>query len=97
MAIGDDSSYRLVKLFQQAAGQTGTPTTTRGRGPHYGLPTPTITGEREAMTLSLSWDGLDNTAHTPGDEITTIDPPKLRRLGRPAYLTLLVLSRETDF
>jgi len=97
VAIGDESSYRLVKLFQGAAGEIGTSTTTRGRGPHYGLPAPTILGGREAMTLSLSWDGSDDTAHTPEDTVATIDPMKLRRLGRPAYLTLLVLCRETDF
>lgn len=97
VAIGNDSSYRLVQLFQKAAGGYGVPTTTRGRGPHYSLPAPTYLGGREAMTLSLSWDGSDRLAHLPEDTLAQIDPGKLRHVGRAACLTLLVLGRETEY
>lgn len=97
VAIGNDSSYRLVQLYQAAAGRYGVRTTTRGRGPHYDLPAPRILGGREALTLSLSWDGSDGLAHLPEDTIAQIDPSKLLQVGRSAYLTLLVLARETEY
>ena len=95
--LGNDSSYRLVKLFQEAAGRYNLSTTTRGRNPHYGLPLPTAFGGRDAMTLSISWDGSDSLAHTPEDTAAIIDPVKLYDIGRTTYLTLLVLSRETEY
>ena len=87
----------MVQLFQKAAGRYGIPTTTRGRGPHFGLPAPSVLGGRDALTLSLSWDGSDRLAHLPQDTAATIDPAKLGAVGQPAYLTLLVLSRETEY
>ncbi len=97
ISIGSDSSYRMVQLFQQAASRYRVPTTTRGRSPHYDLPAKPILGGRDAMTLSLSWDGSDDLAHTPQDTASLIDPNKLRDIGRPAFLTLLVLCRETEY
>jgi hypothetical protein len=97
VSIGNDSGFRLVQLFQGAAARYDTPTTTRGRGPHYELPFTSIFGGRDATTLSISWDGSDHLAHTPADTIALIDPAKLRQVGRSVYLTLLVLSRETEY
>jgi len=95
--LGNDSSYRLVKLFQEAASRYNLPTTTRGRNQHYGMPLPTAFGGRDAMTLSISWDGSDFLAHTPQDTFSIIDPVKLYDIGSTTYLTLLVISRETDY
>jgi hypothetical protein len=97
ISIGSDSSYRLVQLFQRAAGRYHAPTTTRGRSPHYDLPALSIFGGRDALTLSLSWDGSDHLAHTPEDTIKLIDPVKLRDIGRSATLTLLLLCRESEY
>lgn len=97
ISLGNDSSYRLVKLFQKAASHYKLSTTTRGRSPHYGMPLPTAFGGREAMTLSISWDGSDSLAHTPADIFSIIDPAKLFDVGRTTYLTLLVISRETEY
>lgn len=95
--LGEDSSYRLVKLFQDAASKHNIPTTTRGLSPHYGLPILGAFGGREAMTLSISWDGSDSLAHTPRDTFALIDPNKIYDIGRTTYLTLLVLSRENEY
>jgi Zn-dependent M28 family amino/carboxypeptidase len=97
ISIGNDSSYRLVQLFQQAAKRYDAPTTTLGRGPHYDLPARSVFGGREAMTLSLSWDGSDHLAHTPEDTLALMDPAKIREIGTSTYLTLLVLCRETEY
>ncbi|HEY5984013.1 MAG TPA: dephospho-CoA kinase [Anaerolineales bacterium] len=97
ISIGNDSSYRLVQLFQNAAARYDAHTTTMGRGPHYDLPIVSIFGGRDATTLSLSWDGSDSLVHTPADTFQLMDPAKLRQVGRSAYITLLVLSRETEY
>jgi hypothetical protein len=96
-AIGEGSNFRLVQLFQDSAGEFDMKTTTRGRGPHFGLLSAAGFGERSAMTLLLSWDGSDPYVYTPLDAPETIDPQKLEKLGRSALLTLLVLSRETVY
>jgi hypothetical protein len=95
--LGDDSSYRLIKLFQAAAGKYNDPTTTRGRSPHYGREASPGFGDRRALTLSISWDGSDALAHTPRDVPELIDPQKLTSVGRTTLLTLMVLCRETDY
>ena len=97
LAFDEYSSYRLVKLFQSAAARLGVPTTTRGRGPHYGLPILPGFGERPGLSLFLSWNGADATAHTPEDTFAALDPNKLRQAGETALLSLFVLSRETEY
>ena len=97
IALGVDSSYRLVKLFQSAAGKYNDPTTTRGRSPHYGRESAPGFGDRRAMTLSVSWDGSDDLAHTPRDVPEIIDPQKLTRIGRSTLLTLMMLCRESNY
>jgi hypothetical protein len=97
IALGEGSSYRLVRLFQKAASRLGIPTTTRGRGPHYGMPAPGGFGGRDAMTLYLSWDGSDRTAHTAQDTSAAIDPKKLEQVGKATSLALSVISREVQY
>ncbi|MBN1306031.1 MAG: dephospho-CoA kinase [Anaerolineales bacterium] len=97
IAIGQDSSYRMVKLFQRAAKKYGIEATTRGRGPHYGNEIAVGFGGRSALTLSISWDGADELAHTPYDTPEIIDPQKLRDVGRSTLLSLYVASRETEY
>jgi Zn-dependent M28 family amino/carboxypeptidase len=97
IALGDDSSYRLVKLFQSAAKKYNDPVTTTGRNPHYGRVVGPGFGDRRALTLSVSWDGSDALAHTPQDVPQIIDPQDLTRIGRSTLLTLMVLCREADY
>jgi peptide/nickel transport system permease protein/oligopeptide transport system permease protein len=97
IALQDGSSYRLVKLFQSAVEKYDDQTTTRGRNPHYGRENAPGFGERRALTLSISWDGSDNLAHTQSDMPQLIDPQKITRVGRTTLLTLMVLCRETDY
>jgi hypothetical protein len=97
IALGEGSSYRLARLFQSAASRLGISTTTRGRGPHYGMPAPAGFGGRDAMTLYLSWDGSDRTAHTPQDTPDAVDPRRLEQVGKATLLTLSVLTREVQY
>jgi len=97
LSLGAYSSYRMVRLFQRAASSLGVATTTRGRDPHFGLPIGYGFGNRPGPTLYLSWDGSDALAHTPQDTFESIDPEKLRQSGETALLSLLVLSRETNY
>lgn len=97
IVLSEESSYRLVRLFQSAASKLGIPTTTRGRNPHYGHEIYFEFGERTALTLSVSWDGSDDLAHTTADTPEIIDPKKLYDIGSSTSLVLFVLSRETNY
>jgi hypothetical protein len=97
IALSQESSYRLVQLFQSAADKLGVPTTTRGRNPHYGHEISFQFGERTALTLSLSWDGSDHLAHTIADTPEIIEPEKLYDVGSTTSLVLFVLARETGY
>ncbi|CAG0984062.1 Glutathione transport system permease protein GsiD [Anaerolineales bacterium] len=97
IALQEGSSYRLVKLFQSAAEKYNDPTTTRGRNPHYGREMSVGFGDRRALTLSISWSGSDDLAHTQSDQPQIIDPQKLERVGRTTLLTLMVLARESSY
>jgi hypothetical protein len=97
IALSEESSYRLVRLLQSAAGKLGIPTTTRGRNPHYGRAITWQLGARTALTLSVSWDGSDHLAHTVEDTSEIIDPNKVQDVGSATTLVLFVLCRETDY
>jgi hypothetical protein len=97
ISLGQGSSYRLVQLFQKAARRLGVATTTRGRGPHFGMYTDPGYGGRSALTAYVSWDGSDRTAHTPEDTFEAIDPKKLEQVGRTTLLAVTVLSREKEY
>jgi ABC-type dipeptide/oligopeptide/nickel transport system permease component len=91
------SSYRLVSLFQDAAGRVGLSTTTRGRDPHFDRPVQSAFGNRTAMSLYLAWDGSDQFAHSPNDTLEIINPQNIQKVGEAATLTLTVLSREVEY
>jgi ABC-type dipeptide/oligopeptide/nickel transport system permease component/Zn-dependent M28 family amino/carboxypeptidase len=93
IALGQGSSFRLVQLFQEAAARMGVSVTTRGRGPHFGMPARPGFGGRSALTAYVSWDGSDRTAHTSGDTFETIDPDKLRLVGQTTLLVVSVLGQ----
>ena len=95
--LSEGSSYRLEQLYQTAASRLGNAVTTRGRDPHFGSPTPIGFGGRSGLTLNVSWDGSDATAHTTQDTVEAIDSEKLRKSGQTTLLALMVLSRETDY
>jgi peptide/nickel transport system permease protein len=97
IALEQGSSFRLVQLFQKAAGRLGVSTTTRGRGPHHGMFASRGFGGRSALSLYVSWDGSDRTAHTPEDTLEALDPRKLRQVGQTTLLALTVLSREVEY
>lgn len=94
IALGRESSFRLVQLFQDAASQIGASTTTRGRGPNYGIPIEAGFGDTAALMISVSWDGSDQIAHTPDDSFELLDSRKLQETGETTLLALTVLSRE---
>ena len=54
IALEQGSSYRLVQLFQKAAGRLRVSTTTRSRGPHYGICAKPGYGGRWALTAYVS-------------------------------------------
>jgi Zn-dependent M28 family amino/carboxypeptidase len=97
IALGSGTSYRLTRLIEAAAGRFGVGVTTRGQGPHYGLPASIGFGHREALTALVSWDGSDKYAHTAEDTPANLEPKKLESLGKTMALVLTVLSREKNY
>jgi len=97
IAIGPGTSFRLSRLIEAAARRMGVSVTTRGKGPHYGLPTSTGFAERKALSAFLTWDGSDAYSHTVDDTLANIEPEKLEALGRTMALVLTVLSRERTY
>ncbi len=75
----------------------GNAAATHGRDPHVGLPTVAGFWGRSGLTLNVSWDGSDATAHTPQDTSEKTDLEKLRKSGQTTLLALMVLSWETDY
>jgi len=96
IALGQESSYRLVTVFQEAANRMGTTTTTRGRSPHFDLPA-VGTSNRTALSAFVSWSGSDQHAHTVHDTLKNIDYEKIDRVGKTTTLAITILSRETDY
>jgi Zn-dependent M28 family amino/carboxypeptidase len=93
IALGPGTSFSLVQLFQDAASRVGVPVTTRGRGPHFGVDSPSGFGGRSALTAYVSWDGSDQAAHTAADTFEAIDLDKLRSVGQTTLLVVSVLGQ----
>lgn len=97
IALGPGTSFRLTRLIEAAARRMGTAVTTRGTGPHSGLPNPLGFGDRQALSAFISWDGSDDLAHTVDDSPANLQPTKMGALGKTLALVLTVLSRETNY
>ena len=97
LALGQGTSYRLVRLFEQAADKLNVPLTNTGRDPHADRAYAMGFGGRQALSAYVSWDGSDWLVHTMEDNPSIIDPTKMRKIGRTTYLVLMVLSRETEY
>jgi len=92
----NDSSYRLVQLFQEAAKRYDAPTTTL-EGARIMICRPARSWRARSDDALPFVDGSDHLAHTPEDTSALMDPEKIRQIGTSAYLTLLVLCRETEY
>lgn len=97
IALDNNSSFRLISLFQEAARKTGASITTRGRGPHFGSFTRSDFGGRTALSAFVSWNGADELVHTPQDSFDIIDPEKIRLTGETTSLVVTLLARETEY
>ena len=97
IALGDGTSYRLVKLIEKAAGTLGVSVTTRGRGAHFDFPSGSGFGGRKTLSAYFSWDGSDVLAHTTQDQVGVIDLKKLQKSGELVGLVASVLSLETNY
>lgn len=97
VAIDPGSSYRLVRLFQDAALRLGVDSTNRGRSPHFDRSSYIAFGEITAFSATISWDGSDQNADTIRDTPEFIDLKKLEKSGQTALLAVTVLSREVNY
>ncbi len=59
LALGQGTSYRLVRLFEQAASRLNVRLTNTGRDPHADRPGVAGFGGRQALSAYVSWDGSD--------------------------------------
>jgi len=96
VATGSRSDPLLAALFDSAATRLNIPVTP-DVDPHGFYYTPSNTGGQDLPLLAISWEGPERLMHTPLDSFGIIDPEKIGAVGRTTYLTILVLSRETDY
>jgi len=89
------TSGRLTELFQEAAKRMGVAVSTRG----YGVQNMQSFSDPDLRIprIFLTWDGSNDMAHTPGDNVENIDSEKLSKTGRTTALALMVLSREQNY
>jgi hypothetical protein len=97
ISLGAGTSFRLTQLIEAAASRMGVRVTTRGTDPHFGLPTSIGHGTRDALSAFISWDGSDQLAHLPIDDLSRVESEKMEDLGRTLALVLTVLSREVEY
>lgn len=98
LVIGEDSSYRLYKLFNKAARRVGLDTLVVDQSVRYH--TKPVRGDlmgRQAMTLYAHWENPDRYAHTTQDTWETIDLEKLQQSGRAILLSLQVMIHEEAY
>jgi hypothetical protein len=98
LVIGEESSYRLYKLFGRAARRLGVDTLDVDHSHRY-HPEP-VRGDlmgRQAMTLYAHWENPDRYAHTVGDTWETIDLEKIRQAGQTLLLGLQVMTHEESY
>ena len=87
---------RLVSVLQSAARQVHTPVTTRGPALHADStlwPSP----HTSIPSVTISWAGSDDTAHTPDDSWENVDPRKIKAVGKMTSLALMVLASDPAY
>ena len=87
---------RLTRVVQKAARAVHSPLSTREPGLHEEWSMgPTLA--RPIPSLTISWSGSDDAAHTPQDTVDRIDPAKVGQTGRAILLSVMVLSNDPAY
>ena len=93
-------SLRLADLFESSARRMHVPARRVGNDMDLSIvfedSSVNASGE-EAPSISLVWEGWENTAGTQKDEIGLISQENLGASGRAISLALMILGRETDY
>jgi hypothetical protein len=54
-------------------------------------------GGRDAPSVSLFWEGWEETSRKPSDTLENVSAANLEQSGRTLALALMVLGRETEY
>jgi hypothetical protein len=93
-------SLRLADLFESSARRMHVPARRVGNDMDLSIvfeESSVNAGGEEAPSISLVWEGWENTAGTQKDEIDLISQENLGASGRAISLALMILGRETDY
>jgi hypothetical protein len=100
LILNTGGSHRLAKLFESAAQRMGVPVESEGNA--VDISVVFDEGEandpgEEAPSIGVSWESMELTSYTIGDDISSISADNLERAGRALSLALMILGRETDY
>jgi len=87
---------RLTECVQKAARKVHTRLNTRGPGLHADAdlwPSPSM----DVPSLTISWEGSDDLAHTPEDTADHIDQDKIEQVGKMTTLAVMVLATDPAY
>jgi len=89
-------SGRLTEAFQQAGRRLNVQTATVSRFPDpYGSTYPTP--DRKIPYIRVTWDGSQQSVHTPADTVEKVSADKLHSAGSVVALTTMYLAHEKAF
>jgi hypothetical protein len=83
-------------VMRRAARRVGAPLSTAGSGLHSNREL-WPAQDPQVSTVTLSWEGSDERAHTPDDRSEAIDVAKLEHAGRLTALSVMVLAGDPGY
>lgn len=101
LVITAGGNQRLADLFDSSARRTGVDASPANDAVDISIvfeDRALRSGEgQEAPTVTLSWEGWQETARMPGDTAATISASKLEQAGEALLLSLMTLGREDNY
>jgi ABC-type dipeptide/oligopeptide/nickel transport system permease component/predicted ABC-type transport system involved in lysophospholipase L1 biosynthesis ATPase subunit len=97
LLLDRSTSNRLTEVLQQAASRSKVKASTLGTGVHGVYAALYPEPDRHIPYVSVTWDGSNETAHTPQDTTANIEPEKVRDAGRLIALAVMYLAHEREY
>jgi hypothetical protein len=101
LMVSTGGSLHLVEIIERAARQVGVSVERQDEPLDYRTVWLNEGGfledASEAPTISVWWEGFENTSHTPNDTLEGVSADNLSLAGRTLSQTLLMMGREVNY